>query len=260
MNVMSIDNDNLTRRVLVIGGGGFMMEDKFTAIDRELIALTGKARPRVCIVPTPAGDAQELLDRFYAAYDPWCDACQLTPFRKPTARSVSLRDVGAELLTFDALFVSGGNTKSALGVWREWNIDLALRGAYQSGVLLSGMSAGAICWFEVGFTDSFGDEYVPLPGLGLLAGGCSPHHQDGTARSSELLSAIERGEMPATLTIDDHAAVLFEDEKPAVSYSWKKGAAARVVGRREPSRTVMTWNLPVPVRQLRRLASRHCRR
>ena len=127
------------RRILAIGGGGFMMEGRFSAIDRELLRLTGKPRPEVCVIPTPTGDAEEVLQRFYAAYDPWCEARQLTPFRKMTDRSVPLRDIAAGLCSFDAVFVTGGNTKSALAVWREWGIDqapcagLALRGFCSAG-------------------------------------------------------------------------------------------------------------------------------
>ena len=129
-----------------------MMEGRFAPIDSELLRLTDKKRPRICVLPTPTGDAQEVLDRFYGAYDPFCDACQLTPFRKPTERSVSLRNIAESLSAFDAIFVTGGSTKSALGVWREWGIDRALRAAYEAGVLLGGMSAGAICWYEAAFT------------------------------------------------------------------------------------------------------------
>ena len=142
----------LRRRILVIGGGGFMMEGAFARIDREILRLTGKARPRVCVVPTPTGDAEELLQRFYGAYEPHCEPCQLTPFRKPTDRSLALRRLPEELGRLDAAFVTGGSTKSALGVWREWAIDKALLQAYRGGLLLTGMSAGAICWFEKGFT------------------------------------------------------------------------------------------------------------
>ena len=217
----------IKRRILAIGGGGFMMEGKFSSIDYELLRLTGKQRPRVCLISTPTGDAEEILQRFYSAYDPWCDAYQLTPFRKMTDRSVPLRNIAAELCLFDAVFVTGGSTKSALGVWREWGIDRALAQAYQSGVLLTGMSAGAICWFEQGFTDSYGDGYSPLQGLGLLAGCCSVHHTSDGPRTAKLLEAVRTKDMPRTLAIDDYSAVLFDNEAPATIYSWNAGGSAR---------------------------------
>lgn len=206
-----------------------MMEGRFSAIDREVIRLAESARPRVCFLPTPTGDAQEVLERFYSAYDPWCEARQLTPFRKATQRSIPLRTLSEELLTFDVILVSGGSTKSALAVWKEWGIDGALRKAYDAGVLLCGMSAGAICWFEYGFTDSFGDCYVPLRGLGFLKGGCSVHHNDESARGEELLKAIGDGKMPTTLAINDFAAVLFHNDLPTAVYAWKRNATAQLV-------------------------------
>lgn len=222
-----------------------MMEDRFAAIDVELLRLTGKSRPRVCVIPTPTGDAQEVLERFYAAYDPWCEAYQLTPFRKTTPRSVSLRGIADQLRTFDAVFVTGGSTKSALGVWREWGIDADLRAAYNAGVLLCGMSAGAICWFEQGFTDSFNDGYWPLAALGVLKGGCSAHHAANTPRSKGLEQAIQDGSMPQTLAIDDYAAVLFHDEEPSAIYCWRPGAGVRILARGADAR-VTEQTLAVP--------------
>lgn len=204
-----------------------MMEGRFAPIDRELLRLAGTSRPKICLLPTPTGDADELLARFYKAYDPFCDARQLTPFRKLTDRCVRLRDIRDELMSFDAVFVTGGSTRSALGVWREWGIDVALKEAYRSGVLLTGMSAGAICWFEQGFTDSLGDGYSTLGGLGLLAGGCSAHHKYDGPRTSELLEYVRTGEMTRTLAIDDFSAVLFSDEQPVCLYSWGSGGSAR---------------------------------
>ena len=105
--------------------------------------------------------------------------------------------------------------------------DRALAQAYQSGVLLTGMSAGAICWFEQGFTDSYGDGYSPLRGLGLLAGCCSVHHTSDGPRTAKLLEAVRTKDMPRTLAIDDYSAVLFDNEAPATIYSWNAGGSAR---------------------------------
>ena len=221
------------RRILSIGGGGFMMEGRFAPIDHELLWLMDKDRPRICVIPTPADDAQEVLDRFYRAFDPFCDVCQLTPSRKPTERSVPLSDITLSLSAFDGIFVTGENTKSELGAWQEWGIDSGLRAAYEAGVLLCGASAGAIFWYEAAFTDSFNDGYAVLPGLGFLNGGCSPHHEDGSPRAEGLKLAITHGEMPSTVAIDDYAAVLYQDETPIASYFWAPNASARKLELRE---------------------------
>lgn len=124
------------------------------------------------------------------------------------------------------------STKSCLGVWREWGADIALRRAYHAGVLLCGMSAGAICWFDAGWTDSvWGAGFQPLRGIGLLRGGCAVHYGAGDGRRESLHDAIRAGTMPATIGIGDHAAVLFEDETITRVLRWGPGGRACSVSR-----------------------------
>jgi dipeptidase E len=109
------------RRVLAIGGGGFLMEDAPSPIDAQLVRLTGKARPRICFVPTPSGDLPEHIDKFYSTFSPEaCHPSHLSFFRKPSSGSLPMASFRDHLLAQDAIYVGGGNTKSALGVWREW--------------------------------------------------------------------------------------------------------------------------------------------
>ena len=149
---------NVTRRILAIGGGGFMMEGQRSPIDQQIVALAGYhcvgRKPRICLIPTPTGDAESVITEFNDAYGAMAETFQLTLLRKPRSNSLPMRDIARNLLTMDAVFVSGGSTKSALGIWKEWGIDSALREAYNEGVLISGMSAGASVWFERGFSDS----------------------------------------------------------------------------------------------------------
>lgn len=220
------------RRILAIGGGGFLMEDEPSPIDRYIVELTGKARPRVCLLPTALGDAPFAIDRFYAAFDAMAETSQLTPFRKPGGKAICLRHIENALCEHDAIFVTGGNTKSALAVWREWGIDRALRVAYERGVLISGMSAGACAWFECAFSDSWGDGCERLNCLGWLGGGLNPHHSgEADLRVAALNRAIASGVMPSTLAIDDYAAVLFENETIKTRVSWRAGSDARMIVR-----------------------------
>ena len=99
-----------TSRILAIGGGGFMMEGDISRIDRYIVTLTGKARPKICVLPTPTGDAESVIAGFYAAFNPIADVSQLTPFRKASDRSIPLSDMASALLSQDAIFVTGGNT------------------------------------------------------------------------------------------------------------------------------------------------------
>jgi dipeptidase E len=216
------------RRILAIGGGGFMMEDAPSPIDEYVIRLTGKARPRICYLATPSGDLPAHLDRFHAAYgNMGCETSHLAFFRQPDLRSIPVVDFRTRLLEQDAIFVGGGNTKSALAVWREWGLDTVLRETWESGVLLAGMSAGAMCWFDAGLTDSFwGAAYRPLDCLGLLPGGCAVHYGSDQKRRATLHAAQRAGAIPRSIAIDDFAASLYVGTSLDRVLSWRTGSTA----------------------------------
>lgn len=216
------------------------MEEALSPIDAHLRHLTGKARPRVCFIGTASGDLPEHITKFHAAYpSALCEASHLAFFRQPAPGSVPLATLREHVLAQDALFVGGGNTKSALGVWREWGLDAVLAEAYGAGVLLAGVSAGAMCWFEAGLTDSYwGAGFQPLPCLGLLPGGCGVHYHAEPGRRERLHAAIEAGAVPPSIAIDDHAAVLFENEVAVGCLSWADEAGAYRVARRDDGRVM----------------------
>ena len=218
------------RRILAIGGGSFLMEDGPSPVDALILRITGKPRPRVCFVSTPSGDLPEHIDKFELAFlSEVCEPSNLAFFRRPGSRSIPLTDLDSHILQQDVVYVGGGNTKSALGVWREWGLDRTLSQAYEAGVMLCGMSAGAMCWFEAGITDSFwGSDYRPLAGLGLLAGGCAVHYNSDPQRRPRLHAALQAGAIPPTIAIDDMSAVLYEEGQLSRVYKWGIGQGAYV--------------------------------
>jgi dipeptidase E len=212
----------MKRRILAIGGGGFLMEDALSPIDDYLLALTEKPNPKICFIPTPAGDRELFLAKFYAAYGQrQCRPSHLSFFSpiRPGALRVN------ELADQDAIFVSGGNTRACLAVWREFGVDKALRQALENGVVLSGMSAGALSWFEFGHSRIDDEEFGFVGGLGLAPGACAVHFDGEGDRRQALIEAIKRGDIDHSLALDDHAAVLFEDGKLKHAVSWKSGCA-----------------------------------
>ena len=218
-------------RILAIGGGGFLMEDTPSPVDRLIAQLTGRERPKVCFISTPSGDSVEHIEKFYAAFQPLgCEAAHLAFFRKPFRTSIPLADFAEPLLAQDAIFVGGGNTKSALGVWREWGLDRVLAEAWRRGVLLAGMSAGAMCWFEQGLTDSYWSIGLkPLQCLGLLPGGCCVHYSSEPARRLRLHEEVTAGVSGPRVAIDDGAAILYSHTKVQDVVSWQWGATAYLV-------------------------------
>jgi len=223
------------KRILALGGGGFLMENRHSPVDEYIVRLTAKVRPRVCFISTPSGDLPETIDKFYEAYGSLeCEPCHLAFFRKPMPGAVALAGIEDALLGMDAIFVGGGNTKSALGVWQEWGLKSIFQRALSAGVLLSGMSAGAICWFDGGLTDSiWGAGFQPMRGLGFLAGGCSVHYHSEASRRERLHEQVEARVFPEAIGIDDYAGVLYEDGRIARVVNWRRGATAYRVGYRD---------------------------
>lgn len=223
------------KRILALGGGGFLMENRHSPVDEYIVRLTAKVRPRVCFISTPSGDLPESIDRFYEAYGSLeCEPCHLAFFRKPMPGAIALASIEETLLGMDAIFVGGGNTKSALGVWQEWGLKSIFQRALSAGVLLSGMSAGAICWFDGGLTDSvWGAGFQPMRGLGFLAGGCSVHYHSEPSRRLRLHELVEGRVFPEAIGIDDYAGVLYEEGRIARVVNWRRGATAYRVWHRD---------------------------
>ena len=186
-----------------MGGGGFSMEPDNPALDHFVIDLARRPNPSVCFLATASGDAESYIERFYAAFR----NLQCRPTHVPLfARTPDLHTV---LLQQDVIYVGGGNTKSMLAVWREWDIPSLLHRAWQSGTVLAGISAGAICWFETGLTDSSGTGLYPLTGLGFLPGSCCPHYDGEAERRPALHQLVEQGTIANVLALDDGAAAHF---------------------------------------------------
>ncbi|HTC53103.1 MAG TPA: peptidase E [Steroidobacteraceae bacterium] len=223
------------KRILALGGGGFLMENRHSPVDQYIVRLTAKVRPRICFVATASGDLPENIDRFYEAYGSLeCEPCHLAFFRKPLPGALALSSLEDSLLGMDAIFVGGGNTKSALGVWQEWGLRSILQRALAAGVLLAGVSAGAICWFEGGITDSFwGAGFQPIRALGFLSGACSVHYHSEALRQERLHEHVEARMFHEAIGIDDYAGVLYEDGRIAKVLSWRRGATAYRVGYRD---------------------------
>ena len=177
---------------------------------------TGKTIPKVCFIPTASGDSEDFLSRFDRAFSKYsCDRSHLRFFGKPKTGSILLdNNLEQNLLNQDLIYVGGGNTRAMLAVWREWNLDKILKKAWQSGVLLAGMSAGAICWFEqVGSDSTYCGEISPLPGMGLINGSCTPHYDGEPNRRPNFHSLIKSGQLPSGIGIDDGVAVLFKGQE-----------------------------------------------
>jgi peptidase E len=215
-------------QIIALGGGGFLMEEN-PALDEYVLAQARAPRPAVAFVPTASGDDDFSVERFYAAFSRFsCRPSHLRLFH----RTPDLREY---LLAQDVIYVGGGNTKSMLGVWREWGLPELLREAWAAGVVLAGVSAGAICWFEQGLTDSYAGALRPLQGLGFLAGSCCPHYDGEAERRPTYHDLVRTGELLPGLAIDDGVAVHFVDGEIHRVVASRRGVTAYRVQRSDGS-------------------------
>ncbi len=207
------------RRIVGLGGGGDTFEQS-RLLYEYVLRLTGKERPRVLFVPTAVGDSPERTLWFYERFEGLGDLGHLPFFPWPPE---NLRE---HVLSYDAIDVSGGNTANMLAIWRVHGFDAILREAWEQGTLLFGASAGMICWFEAGVTDSFGPQLEGMrDGLGFLAGSACPHY-DGEERRRPRYRELVEGGFPAGIAADDGVALHYEGTELVEVVTCRPGTAA----------------------------------
>ena len=210
----------MIKNIIAIGGGGFGRGVGSRAIEQYILNQSQARRPRVCFIPTATGDDDQYKVNFYATFTKLnCLPTHLDLFKRTP-------DLKKLISAQDIIFVGGGNTMSMLGVWKQWGLDKILRQAYNKGTVMSGVSAGAICWFEKGITDSWESELKVLDCLGILKGVCCPHYDGEANRRPSVENFLKNKQINESLCIEDGAAVHYHDNqlKTAISFYDNKNA------------------------------------
>jgi len=203
-------------QIIAIGGTALPLELDNLLLVRYFLQQTRRRRPRVAFIGTAGGDAEAGRLRFYAGFSQFpCRPTHLTFFARTP------RDLESFVLEQDAIFVGGGNTRSMLAVWRDWGLDGYLRSAWERGIVLGGGSAGSICWFEHGVTDSIAGPLTALPCLGFLSGSNCPHYDSEPSRRPAFRKLVALGSIPDGVAADD-----------GVGLHYINGRLARVVSGR----------------------------
>lgn len=205
----------MTKRRILATSGGFLGTDRWNVMRPgglflEALRLTGKDRPRVTLMMTASGDSREYLLRSYEALSKLSvDVSHLELFMQP---NVEPRDA---LLSADVVWVGGGSVANLLAVWRTHDLPEVFAEAWDNGVILSGVSAGSLCWHLGGPTDSFGPTLRPVTdGLGLLPYGNGVHYDVEEQRRPLLHSLVADKTLPLSYATDDGIGILYEDTEP----------------------------------------------
>jgi peptidase E len=204
------------KRHIVAGGGHFRFNEAGSyamgPLVQYMLDLTAKDRPRVCVLNTAVGDDPRSYTAFYAGFS----GSPAIPSHLALFPMPNVLDPRAHLLEQDVVIVGGGSVANEVAVWRTHGLDVAFREAWERGVVLGGVSAGAICWFEAGTTDSFGRELRPFTaGLGLLPGSYCPHYDSEERRRPTFHRLVGDGSIPPGWAADDRVAMHFVDSELA---------------------------------------------
>lgn len=194
------------KRKILIAGGNFG-----EAFIRYLATLTGKPRPRLCYLPTASADRADGIVTWFKT----CASLDVFPFVQETFIASPRQTQSWEevFLSMDGIVASGGNTLNQQAIWKAQGIDVVLREAWDRGIVLGGASAGSLCWFEEGTSDSRPKELTPVKCLGFLKGSHSPHYDREAQRRPLYQKLILSGEMKPGYACDNDAGIYFEDNE-----------------------------------------------
>ena len=208
---------NIEKNIVAIGGGGFGRSVKDLRIEEYILSLSKKEKPNICFIPTATGDSDSYKVSYYATLNKLnCNPTHLDFFK----RTPNLEEL---IKNQDIIFVGGGNTKSMLSVWREWGLDIILKKAYMEGTIMSGVSAGAICWFEKGITDSWANKLNVMECLSFTKGNCCPHYDEEAERKPSLSNFINENLLSDCYAIDGGCALHLKNDELYKAVSFMDG-------------------------------------
>jgi dipeptidase E len=201
----------MKRMIFAVGGG---RTQKTLAIDQEIIKASGKQRPRLLFVPTASGDSKEYAELMEAHFSSLGAECQTLYIAKGT---LDIERAHKAIAEADIIYVGGGNTLKMMNRWRRLGIDSALNAARERGAILCGVSAGSICWFSCGNSDSRKSinpdaDYILVTGLGFVDALHCPHFDSEADRRASLMRMVKKTGRVA-IALDDCVALQVVHDK-----------------------------------------------
>ena len=221
------------KKIIALGGGeigrpGYSIET--TQIDKEIIKLTGKKNPKLLFIPTASTDSEsyyEVVQKYFGK-KLGCKTDVLYLIKE----KLSQKEIKDKILKSDIIYVGGGDTLKMMKVWKKNGVDKIFKQAYENGVVLSGLSAGSICWFNSGISDSRrftnpNADLIKVSGLGLINALHSPHYDVEKDRKPDLKKMMNKTSGVA-IAIDNCCAIVVVDEKYKIISSKSSANAYRV--------------------------------
>ena len=213
----------MDKQIIAIGGGGFGRNPGDGVIEQYILDQTGKEKPNICFIPTATGDNEAYKVNYYSTFSKLdCIPIHLDFFKRTP-------DLEQLIPQQDAIFVGGGNTKSMLAVWKDWNLDKLLKDAYEKGVVMSGVSAGANCWFERAVVDSWEEDLRVMDCMGFVKGNCCPHYDEEPQRRPAVKKFLEDGILNSCYSVEGNCALHIKNDDEYLSVDFGKEKNAYIV-------------------------------
>jgi len=235
-----------TKKIVAIGGG-VMKTGGLLAIDKEIVRLSGKKRPKLLFLPTASSDSE--LYWFYVNKHFGKRLGCKTDVLYLIKEKLTTEEIKNKILSADIIYVGGGNTLKMMRLWRRLGVDKLLKQAWRNGTVLCGISAGSICWFESGHSDSMSFyspknwKYINVQGLGFIKGIHCPHYDSetlGVPRKNNFRDMIKKiGGMG--IAIDNNCAIAFLDNQFRIITSKENAKAYRIF---KQNGKLITRNIP----------------
>lgn len=191
------------KQIIALGGGMFSMEPENGLLDKYLLNSVPVTKPKICFFGTASNDGKEYIDMFYKFFRQ--KDCYPTHIELTTPPE----DLEKKILEQDIIHVGGGNTKLIMETWKRTGVDKIMRKAWNKGIVLSGMSAGAICWFQDGITNPSPGMLDRLECVGLLKGSFCPHYDDRPELRETFKTLIDDKTIGSGYGVEDGAALHF---------------------------------------------------
>ena len=202
---------SIEKKIIAIGGGGFTHQAD-ESLDQFVVDQSKKTNNKIGFLATASNDDKKKISLFYNRFEN--TESELSHFNLTS----DVNGFSEWILNKDIVYIGGGNTKFMLEIWKNNMLEIIFKKAYESGIILSGVSAGAVCWFEWILSDSVSPGFKPLKGINLISGSCTPHSSN-IERINQFQQDIKNGKLPHGIAIDDGVAVVFIDGKPTEVYS-----------------------------------------
>ncbi len=203
------------KKIIAIGGGGFT-HSQDNELEDFILSKCNLKDPRICFIPSVGSTNEKKISLFYERFQ----------FFSSKLSHIKLEDKALnykeQIMSQDIIYVGGGNTFQMIEKWKKIGINKYLFNAYQNGIILSGVSAGAVCWFDKILTDSKGKGLEIINGLNFISGSCTPHTSSQKLRFIEFKRMIEKKIIPPGFAIDDGAAIYFENGIKKEMFSSRK--------------------------------------